>query len=81
MTGQSSESNDHQSIAGTLLSIERLRVTFQGNDMPAVRDVSLRIAKGEVVALVGESGSGKSVTAKAAMRLIEFGMFYPFRSF
>ena len=73
MSSHSSELTDHQAIADTLLSIECLRVTFPGNDMPAVRDVSLRISKGEVVALVGESGSGKSVTAKAAMRLIEFG--------
>jgi ABC-type glutathione transport system ATPase component len=57
----------------TLLSIEGLNVTFPGHDTPAVRDVSLNIGRGEVVALVGESGSGKSVTAKAVMRLIEFG--------
>lgn len=64
---------DAQAATDTLLSIEGLNVTFPGHDTPAVRDVSLRIGRGEVVALVGESGSGKSVTAKAVMRLIEFG--------
>ncbi|MDK3075836.1 ABC transporter ATP-binding protein [Sedimentitalea sp. JM2-8] len=58
---------------GTLLSVSGLRVSFPGTDTPAVRDVSLRVGRGEVVALVGESGSGKSVTVKALMRLIEFG--------
>jgi peptide/nickel transport system ATP-binding protein len=36
----------------------------------AVRDVSLSIGEGEVLALVGESGSGKSVTSLAVMRLL-----------
>jgi peptide/nickel transport system ATP-binding protein len=36
----------------------------------SVRDVSFRLAPGEVVGLVGESGSGKSVTSLALMRLL-----------
>jgi oligopeptide/dipeptide ABC transporter ATP-binding protein len=38
--------------------------------LPAVRDLSLSIAQGEVLGLVGESGSGKSITSLAIMRLL-----------
>jgi peptide/nickel transport system ATP-binding protein len=41
-----------------------------GVALVAVRDLSVSIAKGEVLGLVGESGSGKSVTSLALMRLL-----------
>jgi peptide/nickel transport system ATP-binding protein len=37
---------------------------------PAVHDLNLSIAPGEVLGLVGESGSGKSITSLAIMRLL-----------
>ncbi len=54
---------------GALLELEQLSITF--GDRPAVSDLTLHIAAGEVLGLVGESGSGKSVTALAILRLLD----------
>ena len=57
-----------------LLDIAGLTVSFPREDGRAsvVRDMALRVAEGETVAVVGESGSGKSVTALAATRLLDY---------
>ena len=55
----------------SVLSLRALHVTYRtkGGDVPAVRDVNLDIAKGEVLGLAGESGCGKSTIAGAILRL------------
>ena len=55
----------------SVLSVRDLRVTYrtQGGDVPAVRDVSFDIEKGQVLGLAGESGCGKSTIAGAILRL------------
>jgi oligopeptide/dipeptide ABC transporter ATP-binding protein len=52
-------------VAATpLVTIKGLSIRFGTDEGPAtVDDVSLAIARGEIVALVGESGSGKSLIA------------------
>jgi peptide/nickel transport system ATP-binding protein len=55
-----------------LLSIHNLQISFpsEKNTFLAVRDISLSLATGSVLALVGESGSGKTMTALSIMRLV-----------
>ena len=63
-------------MSSPLLDVKNLQVGFGHgvNQSLAVKDLSLRIDKGQSVALVGESGSGKSVTALSIMQLLP----YPF---
>ena len=66
-------------MTAPLVRIEALTKRFQTGggllarprEMLAVREVSLDVAKGEVVGVVGESGCGKSTLARLILRLIE----------
>ncbi|MFJ4026507.1 ABC transporter ATP-binding protein [Paenarthrobacter sp. NPDC089989] len=63
---------DQGGASEPVLAIEQLQVTFatDAGDVHAVKDVSLDVKAGEVVAIVGESGSGKTVTAKTILGLL-----------
>ena len=51
--------------------IELDKVTKRYGDTWAVRDVTMTIARGELVAVLGESGSGKTTLVRMINRLIE----------
>ena len=55
-----------------VLEVSDLSVTFPSDDgpLPAVREVSYVLRRGEALGIVGESGSGKSVTSMAIMGLL-----------
>jgi len=53
-----------------LIDLQHITVSYPGRSA-AVKDLSLRIDKGELLAIVGESGSGKTSTLKVINRLIE----------
>jgi ATP-binding cassette subfamily B protein len=54
------------------LTVESVGFTYPGTDHEVLRDISLTIRAGEVIALVGENGSGKTTLAKLLA-----GMFEP----
>jgi oligopeptide/dipeptide ABC transporter ATP-binding protein len=59
-------------VSDIVLDIRRLSVTFRSGDreVHALRDCTLTLRRGEVLALVGESGSGKSTLARAVAGIV-----------
>lgn len=55
-----------------LLELEGLSVSFDTpkGEVEAVREVDLKLKKGEILCVVGESGCGKTVMCKSVMKLL-----------
>jgi phospholipid/cholesterol/gamma-HCH transport system ATP-binding protein len=56
------------SPGGALLRLENLAVDFRRNAV--LRDINLRIERGQTVAIIGESGCGKTVLLKTILGLL-----------
>lgn len=63
----------------TVLAVEHLSVTFTQYErgwhkvkLPVIRDLSLTVRAGEMVAVVGSSGSGKSLLAHAVLGILPY---------
>ena len=54
--------------AEPLLTVEKVNLAIRGNSI--LRDVSLQVTTGEIVALIGPNGAGKSTLARVVLGLI-----------
>lgn len=54
-----------------VIALERVTKTYPGVVKPAVNDLTLEVAAGEILVLVGPSGCGKSTTLRLINRMIE----------
>ncbi len=52
-----------------LLQVSGLTKTFPGRETPAIKDVSFKVAAGEILGLVGLNGAGKTTTIRIAAGL------------
>jgi len=59
------------SIAGFNDSIEFKGVWYAYNDEPVLKDINLKIKKGQTIAIVGKSGAGKSTLADLLPRFMD----------
>lgn len=53
-----------------MLALQNLRVVY-GGAIEAVRDISMEVAQGQIVALLGSNGAGKSTVLKAISAILD----------
>ena len=57
-------------MSETMIEVNHATFRYEGRETDAVKDVSLRVQKGEFLAILGRNGSGKSTLAKMLNALI-----------
>lgn len=58
--------------SNTAIEISNLNVSYTNSQSPIIRDYSLSVKSGEIVAIMGKNGCGKSTLAKAICALIKY---------
>jgi ATP-binding cassette subfamily B protein/subfamily B ATP-binding cassette protein MsbA len=61
---------ERNAIAGDI-AFENVSFTYPGGDAPALSDVNLAVAAGQIVALVGPSGAGKTTLSNLVARFYD----------
>ncbi len=63
--------NSNQSNSKTTLEVKNLSYTFQSNNKPVIKDITLLISAGEKIAVVGPNGAGKTTLYNCIMGLLK----------
>jgi ATP-binding cassette subfamily B protein len=61
----------HTADPGEALRFEHVRFAYQGSREPVLRDVDLRLARGETLVLAGATGAGKTTLLQLVPRLAD----------
>ena len=64
--------DSNKASKNTAIEISNLSVSYANSQNPIIRDYSLSVKAGEIVAIMGKNGCGKSTLAKAICGLIKY---------
>lgn len=69
---ESKSMTENAKKSNTAIEISNLNVSYTNSQTPILRDYSLSVKSGEIVAIMGKNGCGKSTLAKAICALIKY---------
>lgn len=69
---ESKSMTENAKKSNTAIEISNLNVSYTNSQSPTIRDYSLSVKSGEIVAIMGKNGCGKSTLAKAICALIKY---------
>lgn len=69
---ESKSMTENAKKSNTAIEISNLNVSYANSQSPIIKDYSLSVKTGEIVAIIGKNGCGKSTLAKAICGLIKY---------